>query len=165
MDTKDLLQIARETIGKVTYCFAVTAAAGREEANARIIQPSALREDWSVGFMTNRRCRKVAEMEASGRLTLGYQYDPEAAYVALLGRPEIIDDVDAKRAVWRDESYRWHPGGPEDPDVVLVELVTDRIELWNLKRGVTPAPEGLNSAVLRRDGDGWVYGETSPPAA
>ena len=165
MDTKDLLQIARETIGKVTYCFAVTVAAGREEASARIIQPSALREDWSVGFMTNRRCRKVAEMEASGRLTLGYQHDPEAAYVTLSGRPEIIDDVEAKRAVWCDESYRWHPGGPEDPDVVLVELMTDRIELWNLKRGVTPAPEGLNSAVLQREGDGWVYGETSPPAA
>ena len=49
-------------------------------------------------------------------------------------------------------------------DVVLIELATERIELWNLKRGVMPAPEGLNSAVLRRDGAGWAYGETSPPS-
>ncbi len=163
MDTEELLRIARETIDKVTFCFAVTVAEG-QEANARIIQPSVLREDWSVGFMTNRRCRKVAEMERSGRLTLAYQYDPESAYVVLTGRPQIIDDLDVKRSVWRDESYRWHPGGPEDPDVVLVELVADRIELWNLKRGVAPAPEGLNAVVLRRDGAGWTYGETSPPA-
>jgi hypothetical protein len=65
MQTNVLLDIARESISKVPFCFAITTGAN-QEVNARIIQPGALHEDWSVGFMTSRRGRKVAEMERSG---------------------------------------------------------------------------------------------------
>ena len=44
-------------------------------------------------------------------------------------RSSTIDDVVVKRSVWTDAADRWYPGGPEDPDVVLVELRTTRIEL------------------------------------
>ena len=92
MEIGALLAIAREIIGKVQFCFAVTAT-DNNEANARIIQPGALHEDWSVGFVTDRRCRKVVEMERSGRLTLAYQHDPDRAHVTLVGQPVIMNDV------------------------------------------------------------------------
>ena len=125
MDTIALLTVARETIDKVSFCFAITVGEGGE-ASARVVQTGKLRDDWSVGFMTERYCRKVVEMERAGRLTLAYQYDPEKAYVTLTGRPIIIDDVELKRAVWNPSADRWHPGGPDDPNVVIVRLITDR---------------------------------------
>ena len=164
MDTSAFLAIARETIAKVPFCFAITTAENGE-ANARVIQPGKLHDDWSVGFTTSRRCRKVVEMERSGRLTLAYQYDPEKAYVTLLGRPVIIDDVALKRAVWGPASDRWYPGGPEDPNVVIVQLIVDRIELWSGGRSVMPEPAGLSAAVLVREGSGWRYFATSQPSA
>lgn len=151
MDSEALLRIARETVEKVKFCFACTLAEDGT-VNARLVQPGRLAEDWSVRFMTLRSTRKVPEMESSGRLTLAYQYDPESAHVVLLGRPRIIDDVEAKRAVWSPEADRWFPGGPEDPDVVLVELATERIELWSGGRDVMP---GFHSALLEREGEGW----------
>ncbi len=63
--------------------------------------------------------RESQEIERSGRLTLAYQYDPENAYVTLIGRAVINDDVATKTANWRPESYRWHSGGPADPNVVI----------------------------------------------
>ncbi|HEY5724630.1 MAG TPA: pyridoxamine 5'-phosphate oxidase family protein [Methylomirabilota bacterium] len=164
MDTGALLAIARDTVAKVPFCFAITAAENGD-ANARVIQPGKLREDWSVGFMTNRRCRKVLEMERTGRLTLAYEYDPEKAYVTLLGRPIVIDDVARKRAVWGPDSDRWHPGGPGDPNVVIVELIVDRIEVWSGGRDVMPEPKGLSAAVLVREGSDWRYYATSQPSA
>ncbi len=164
MDTPTLLALARETIAKVPLCFVVTAAANGE-ANARIVQPGPLREDWSVGFMTSRLCRKFDEIQRAGRFTMAYQHDPDRAYVTLAGRAVVIDDIAIKQAVWRPDSDHWHPGGPQDPNVVIIKLVTDRIEFYSGARDVVPQPRGLSAAVLLREGAGWRYAETSPPAA
>ena len=160
MDTATLLAIARETIDKVPLCFAITVAENGE-ANARVVQTGKLRDDWSVGFMTERYCRKVLEIERTGRLTLAYQYDPEKSYVTLIGRPVIIDDVALKRSVWNPNADRWHPGGPDDPNVVIVRLITERIEIWSSGRDVMPEPKGFSAAVLERDGLAWRYSTTS----
>jgi general stress protein 26 len=159
MRTDELLLIARETIDKVPFCFAITVA-DQHVPNARVVLPGKLGDDWQVRFLTHRRCRKVKEMERSGRLTLAYQYDPERAYVILLGRPRLLDDVEVKRTLWQEDSHKWFPGGPEDPNVVVVELITERIELRNSDRGVLPEPVGLSAAFLEREGAGWRYGST-----
>jgi general stress protein 26 len=164
MDTAALLAIARETIDKVAFCFAITVGENGA-ASARVVQTGKLRDDWSVGFMTERYCRKVVEMERAGRLTLAYQYDPEKAYVTLTGRPVIIDDVALKRSVWNPNADRWHRGGPDDPNVVIVRLITDRIEIWSSGRDVMPEPKGFSAAVLERDGLGWRYSTTSRRSA
>ncbi len=53
-------------------------------------------------------------------------------------------------------AYKWHPGGPTDPNVVLINLVADRIELWSSMHGVTPDPtRGLWAAAVSRERDGW----------
>lgn len=154
MSTEHLLTVARETIGQVTWCFAITADEGGD-INARLVQIGALSEDWGTRFMTDRRCRKVAEIERSGRLTLAYQHNPDRAYVTLVGRAVTIDDVEAKRAIWKPETYRWHPGGPEDPNNVLVRFTTHRIEMYSGARDVAPEPRGFSAAVLVRTDSGW----------
>ena len=162
MDTNDLLQVAKEIIAKVSSCMAITVARNGE-ANARVVNPKPLSDAWTVRFATDRRSRKSEEIERSGRLTLAYQYDPEHAYVTLVGRAVINDDVAAKAANWRPESYRWHPGGPADPNVVYVDFTTERIELWSSPRGVVPDPVmGLWAAVLVRDASGWRQHTTFP---
>jgi general stress protein 26 len=117
VDTNDLLQVARGIIAKVEACMAITVDRNGD-ANARVVNPKPLSDAWTVRFATNRRSRKSQEIEQSGRLTLAYQYDAENAYVTLIGRAVITDDVAAKTANWRPESYRWYPGGPADPNVV-----------------------------------------------
>ncbi len=167
MDTNELLQVARGIIAKVPLCMAITV--GRNgEANARVVNPKPLTDAWTVRFTTDRRSRKTGEIERSGRLTLAYQYDPENAYVTLVGRAVINDDVAAKTANWRPESYRWYPGGPADSNVVYIDFTADRIELWSSPDGVVPDPvKGLWAAVLVRDALDWRQHTTFPrsPAA
>src|SRR5258708_34332985 len=102
---EQILQVAKETIAKVPYCWVVTADQ-RGGANARVVQPffSPLDQDgWVVRFLTSGRSRKAAEIASSGRISLGYQYDPEQAYVTLVGAASIIDDRGYLRAKWRTE--------------------------------------------------------------
>ena len=154
MSTERLLGIARETIERVTWCFAITAGEGGD-INARLVQIGTLSDDWGTRFMTDRRSRKVAEIERSGRLTLAYQHDPDRAYVTLVGRADVVGDAEAKRAVWRPETYRFHPGGPDDPNNVLVRFVAHRVEMYSGARDVAPEPRGFSAAVLVRTASGW----------
>lgn len=163
MQTHDLLRVAREIIAAVPACMAITVDR-HGDANARVVNPKPLSEAWTVRFATNLRSRKCAEIERTGRLTLAYQCDPEGAYVTLVGRAVISNDVAAKTANWRPESYRWYPGGPADPNVVYVDFTAERIELWSTPHGVVPDPEkGLWAAVLIRDGPGWRQQTSLPP--
>ena len=156
METERLLALARKLIDEVTFCVWVSQGEGGD-ANARVVQPRRLGDDWSVDVLTNRRCRKVREIERTGRLTLLYQHDRDRSYVSLVGRAEIVDDVAFKRSVWTPAHDRWNPGGPEDPATIYVRLTTARIELWSAVHDVVPAPVGYSAAILIRAGDGWHY--------
>jgi general stress protein 26 len=162
VDTSELLRVASEIIAKVPACMAITVDRNGD-ANARVVNPKPLSDGWTIRFTTHRGSRKSQEIERSGRLTLAYQYDPENAYVTLIGRAVINDDVTTKTANWRPESYRWHPGGPADPNVVYVDFTTERIELWSSTHAVVPDPKiGLWAAVLLRDASGWRQDTTFP---
>jgi general stress protein 26 len=167
MDVNELLRIARDTIDSVTYCFAITVSQ-HGEAHARIILPRKLETDWSVDFGTIRTSRKCREIESSHRLTLAYQNDHDRAYVSLMGQPLVIDDIELKRSRWaaftdaqRESALRWNPKGPEDPDLVYIRLMTERIEMWSIEHAVLPEPLGFSAAVLTRNGDfGWTCSKT-----
>jgi general stress protein 26 len=161
MDSSDLLRIAREIVDKAPMCFAITVdQTGR--ANARVVQTSRLTDDWTVRFMTDRRSRKVEEIEQTGMMTLAYQLTAENQYVTIAGRATVNGDLETKNAIWKPSSFKWHPGGPDDPNVVLIDFVADRIELWSSQHDVVPDPtKGLWAAALTRTGTGWRYHATS----
>lgn len=159
MTSESLLELARGLINEVPFCVMATQG-GDGDANARIVQPRPLRADWTVDVLTNRRCRKVREVECAGRLTLLYQHDKDRSYVTLLGPAQIVDDVDFKRSVWTEAHYRWNPLGPDDPETIYLRLATERIELWSAVHGVTPEPKGYSAAVLMRVAEGWRVSAT-----
>lgn len=156
MDVDRLLKIARTLVDDLTFCVAATQGEDGD-VSARIVQPLPMHEDWTVDTITNRRCRKVREVERSGRMTLLYQLDVDKSYVTLIGRAEVVEDLELKKAIWKPAHYRWNPGGPEDPSTVFLRLRTDRIELWSAAHEVLPLPEGYSAAVLLREGGGWRY--------
>jgi class 3 adenylate cyclase/general stress protein 26 len=151
MSADNLLRLARETVNAVTTCLAITID-GNGDANARAINTSKLTDELTVRFMTDRRTRKCGEIARTGRMTLVYFHEAGGAYVTLIGRAKIIDDVTVKQAIWQPDSFQWHPGGPNDPNVVLVEFAAERIETWN-----TP---GESSRMIRPKG----YGRLCWPA-
>jgi general stress protein 26 len=164
MNVLEYLAAARDIIAAQTTCFAITVAESGW-ANARIVQPSRLREDWSVRFRTDRRCRKFSEIERSKKLTLAYKYDVDAAYVTLLGKPQVLDDVAFKRSIWQPAFNTHSPGGPDDPNVVFIKLRVDRIELYCGAKHIEPLPVGLNAVVLVRGASDWEYSTSTDAAA
>src|SRR3954469_7919470 len=100
METARLLTLARKLVEELTFCVAATQSE-QGETSARVVQPLPVTDDWTVSFLTNRRCRKVREIERTGRMTLCYQHDADRSYVALIGRATIAEDVELKRKHWQ----------------------------------------------------------------
>jgi len=65
MSAENLPRLARETVNGVSTCLAITIDR-RGDANARVINPSTLTDEWTVRFMTDRRTRKVGEFARTG---------------------------------------------------------------------------------------------------
>ena len=149
-----LLEATRQTMAKVRDCWAATPAADGG-VNARIVQPIHAAPDdgdWTICFITGARTRKAAEIARAGRMTLCYQHHPDRGYVVLSGRAALVTERSAIRARWREPWRLFFPGGPEDPDLVLVRLAVDRVELC--VPGVSPEPFGIRYAALARDSAG-----------
>jgi general stress protein 26 len=154
---EQILLAAKDITAKVSNCWVATADQ-RGGANARIVQPffSQLDQDgWIVRFLTSGKSRKAAEIASSGRVSLGYQYDLEQAYVTLVGEAKIIDDRGYLKDNWRIEWNVIFPDGPSDLDAVIVEVTVERIEMWNLARRIAAPPNGVRAATLQRIASVW----------
>jgi general stress protein 26 len=161
MQIDAILEAARVVVAANTWCFAVTLAADGTP-HARLIQPGRLQPDWSLSFLSDARSRKVQELRRDPRLTLAWQHDAERAYVTLLGRAAVNVDVVAKRAIWRPEMNHFHPGGPDDPNNVIIEFATERLEIYSGARSIAPPPRGFSAAMLTRKDGGWSLGASFP---
>ena len=161
MQVDAVLEAARAAVAANTWCFAITLAADGTP-HARLIQPGPLQEDWSLRFLSDARSRKVRELRRDPRLTLAWQHDAERAYVTLLGRAVVNAEAAAKRAIWRPEMDRFHPGGPQDPNNVIVEFATERLEIYSGARGIAPPPRGFSAATLTRKDGSWSLGASFP---
>ena len=148
-----LLAVARETMAKVKNCWLVTVARNGE-GSARIVAPIPGipgEREWTVWVLTSNGSRKIDEIRRDGRVTLGYQYDPDSAYVALGGHATIVDDRAEISRRWNKSWSNVFQAGADDPDAVFIRLEVDRIELFNLARKVAPEPFCKRSAALSRD--------------
>ena len=153
-DVDRILAAAREVMAKVTDCWAATPAA-EGGVSARVVAPIPAmpdEEDWTIYLVTSSRSRKAAEIARSERLTLGYQHHPDRSYVVLSGHAALVAERSLVRARWHDAWRLYFPGGPEDPDVILVRFAVDCIELC--MRGVSPEPFGIRYAAVERDAAG-----------
>jgi general stress protein 26 len=155
MTPEYMLEIVRDTIKAVEYCFFITLSESRQ-ANARLVQHFKPEADLVIWVGTSSKSRKVFEILNQSHTTLTFQDDREYSYVTLLGSASVETDLNQRQRYWHDDSIAYFPAGPGGDDYVLIKFVPSRIELMNFTRGVTPEPFGLRPAALVKAGECWV---------
>jgi general stress protein 26 len=151
-----LLNIVRETIASVPFCFLMTHN-GNGQISARLMQPFPPEEDLTLYFGTSPQSRKAANIRANQRASVAFQNNQENAYVTLNGSARLIDNLAHRQRYWLAEWQPFFPDGPDGDDYVLIRFVPERIETLNFARGITPEPFGLHCASLVRQGDAWIF--------
>lgn len=92
------------------------------------VEPSA--ELW---FITARDTRHVRDIGVDPRVSL--TFSSRDSWVAMTGRAEIVDDRAKLGELWNTFAEAWLPGGPDNPDAVLVRVDAESAEYWDTPGG------------------------------
>jgi general stress protein 26 len=101
-----------------------------------ISRPMALQEvefDGDLWFFAERHSRKVAHLTANPQVNVSTS--GSSSWVSLTGHAVVIDDLEKKRRLWNTVVGAWFPGGPEDPDVILLRVDAASAEYWDSPGG------------------------------
>lgn len=118
------------------------------------VEPSA--ELW---FITARDTRHVADIAARPHVAL--TFSSRSAWVAVEGRAEVVDDTAKLRDLWTTFAEAWLPGGPEDPNAVLLRVDVTDGEYWDTPGGKVSSLLSLIKTKVTGDTYDAEHGTTS----
>jgi general stress protein 26 len=88
-------------------------------------------EDLLLLFTTNTSSSKVAEVRTNPAVAAYFSDPEESLGLMLAGDAEIVSDPGVKKALWQDGWERYYPGGYDDPDHTVFQLLPDVARGWN----------------------------------
>lgn len=89
--------------------------------------------DAEMWFITARSTEHVADIDSEPRV--GLTFSSRDAWVALTGRATVIHDRVKLDELWNTFAEAWLPGGPEDPEAVLIRVEVEGGEYWDTPGG------------------------------
>lgn len=149
-----VMQAVRRVVQRKRYCLLVTH--GHDGVHARVVQPFPPDESFTVWLGASPASRKVRELQERPQASLVYEDDRAQACVVLEGVVHVVDDLAILRRRFMPMWRAFFPEGP-DQGFVALRFETERMEVIDFSRHVTPEPFGLRAATVVRGPDAtWV---------
>ncbi len=122
--------LIRKAEALLAECPTVTIASVNSDGFPRPV-PMAKGETQGCGIVwmaTGADSVKVADFKRNPKA--GLCYDKGGSSVCLRGTVEIIDDDDIRKEKWQDWYINHFPGGPADPNYLLLRFVGTEATIW-----------------------------------
>ncbi|MEH3033088.1 MAG: pyridoxamine 5'-phosphate oxidase family protein [Aeromicrobium erythreum] len=127
MTSSDLDRLV-ELTKDARFCMLTTV-----DGEGTLVSRPMTRQDVDLGvvlwFIATRDSRKVEHVRARPEVNVTVSSD--TSWVSIAGRAEVVDDTAKLRELWSTFAEAWLPGGPEDPDAVLIKVDADSAEYWD----------------------------------
>lgn len=108
-------------------------ADGSLQSHPLTTQNKSLGENGILYFFVSKSTEVGQRLRQDGNVNVAYADPHKDAYVSIAGHARISEDLDAKKRLFNPMAKAWFPGGPEDPDMELVEVVIQHAEYWDVK--------------------------------
>lgn len=92
-----------------------------------------LGEDGCLYFFVSRSSEVGQRLRQDGNVNLSYANVEKDTWVSVTGTARVLEDLEKKKELFNAMAKAWFPGGPEDPDMELVEVAIAEAEYWNVK--------------------------------
>ena len=103
---------------------------GMDSLHARPMEIVSVGPDCQVWFFTGGSSVKTEEIRQDQEVLLTFQKDHQK-YLTLAGTAHLIRDRAMIQELWQESFRVWFPGGLEDPDLALVQILPRHAEYWD----------------------------------
>jgi general stress protein 26 len=117
-----------EMLDEFQFAMLVTKAAG--ELASRPMQLAEVEPAGSIWLLTSERSRKIDQIRHDPQVLLTFQ-DGQSQSLSLRGRARAVEDPGRVKRLWSEPARVWFPDGPDDPDIVLIEVQPEAAEFWD----------------------------------
>lgn len=127
---KDNRTLAEKASDLLAQCEKVTVSSIDANGYPRPVQMSKIKTNsfHEVWMATSADSVKVADFRQNNKA--GLCYDHYGDGVALRGTAEIVTNDSIRKALWQDWFIHHFPGGPTDPNYVLIHFVGTEATFW-----------------------------------
>lgn len=92
--------------------------------------------DGRLRFLVAADSDLAREARADPQVNLGYADPRGSAYVSVTGEARVQRDPARAKALWNPWADAFFPGGPDDPNVAVLEVVVRSAQYWHVPGGV-----------------------------
>lgn len=109
--------------------------------------------DGTLRFLVEDPSPKVAEIAADPRVNVAFS--SKKGYLSVAGTARVVaGDADAVDELWSPAAEAWFPGGRDDPEIVVLEVVPESAEYWALTEpGVVAAAKAVRAFFTKEQPD------------
>ena len=113
----------------IRFCMYTTYKNGRIDSRPMTTQQ--VDDEGNVWFFTSRNTDLGDNSNHGESVTLIYSEPKDNTYLSVSGNAELVNDEAKKEELWNVMNKAWFPGGKEDPDLVLLRVVTEEAAYWD----------------------------------
>ncbi len=104
---------------------------GNGALHGRPMATAEVKEDLAnLWFASQKDSGKVEELQSDDRVFLGYNNTSGSEWATVNGRGRIVTDRAKIKELWSPIWKNWFEG-PDDPNLVLIEVEPDSAEYWD----------------------------------
>jgi general stress protein 26 len=118
-----------DVMQKSGICMMVTSFGGGLRARPLEARPD--RDAQVIWFLTDVRGLKDDEVDADPNVCLTFVYPEEKVYLSITGAASWARDPKRAKRLWNAEQQVWWPGGPDDPNLLVMKIEPHRAEMWD----------------------------------
>ena len=119
-----------ELVNDIGTAMMVTHSKGSDQMHARPMRNAELADDFDkLWFATRRDSGKVDEIRDDRDICLTYCNANGSSWVSLTGTARCTDEKDKRHMVYSHAWDNWFDG-PDDPNLLLIEVTPTRGEYW-----------------------------------
>jgi general stress protein 26 len=138
---------AREVMQKAHFCTLVTVGEDGQP-QARIMDPFAPEDDFTIWLATRSTTRKVGQIEKDPRVTLLYFDHADLSEVTVLGKAELVRDPAEKARHWNPAWRGFYEDENRGDDYLLIRVTPSHLEIVSPARGLGSDPQTWRPIML-----------------
>jgi len=118
---------------QATRFVLLTTAAADGSLTSRPMTIQRIDEPGTVLFFASLSSPLVQGLKARPDVNVGVADPHDDFYVSIEGRAVISNDRALIKELWSPLAKAWFPGGVDDEDLVLIEIMASQAEYWNVR--------------------------------